>query len=506
MLPKAKSVDIILLLEGTYPYIQGGVSSWVHAIIRGFPDYRFGVVFLGSEPSAYKGVLYKLPPNLVHVETHYLHDIGRKMQKPSGNAAMSPQVMNDLKTMHESFLKRDSFSQGSLSFEAVISHLMEGRVNESHFHSSREAWNMMTSLYKERSTEPSFIDYFWTVRSMHEPIWILANIARNLIEAKCYHSVSTGYAGFLGSLLSKARKKPFILSEHGLYTKERKIDLFHKTWAKPASDSPDGHARDGSYFRELWIRFFEVLGKSAYACADPIVSLFEGIRLRQIEDGSTAAKTLCIPNGIDLQRFSSLREKQALPPKPIFALIGRVVPIKDIKTFIRAMRKVCNRIPSAEGWIVGPTDENQSYYEECVALVQTLELTESVKFLGFRNVTEIIPQAALMILSSISEALPLTLLEGFAAGVPAIATNVGSCQQLIEGIKSDAEDVAMGHAGRIVNIGDPESLAEAISGIYLNGPEWSKAREAGIRRVEKYYTDTIMLNSYAEIYSRSMAN
>lgn len=503
MLPKAKSVDILLLLEGTYPYIQGGVSSWVHAIIRGFPDYRFGVVFLGSEPSAYKGVLYTLPTNLVHVETHYLHDISRKMHKPTGNAAMSPAVMQDLKTMHESFLERDSFLHSSLSFESVVTHLMEGRVNEGHFHSSREAWNMMTALYKERSTEPSFIDYFWTVRSMHEPIWILANIARNLIDAKCYHSVSTGYAGFLGSLLTKAKKKPFILSEHGLYTKERKIDLFHKTWAKPASDSPDGHTRDGSYFRELWIRFFEVLGKSAYASADPIVSLYEGIRLRQIDDGASAPKTLCIPNGIDLMRFSSLREKQLLPPKPIFTLIGRVVPIKDIKTFIRAMRKVCNQIPNAEGWIVGPTDENPSYYEECVALRKTLALTSSVQFLGFRNVTEIMPNAALMILSSISEALPLTLLEGFAAGVPAVATNVGSCQQLIEGIKTNEEDIALGHAGRIVNIGDPESLAEAIIGIYTNPNEWSSARSAGIQRVEKYYTDTIMLNSYAEIYSGS---
>lgn len=49
-LPRAESADIALLLEGTYPYISGGVSSWVHQIITGFPDLRFAVVFLGSRP------------------------------------------------------------------------------------------------------------------------------------------------------------------------------------------------------------------------------------------------------------------------------------------------------------------------------------------------------------------------------------------------------------------------------------------------------------------------
>jgi len=39
-----------LLLEGTYPYVAGGVSSWVHQIIRAFPEYRFALAFLGSTP------------------------------------------------------------------------------------------------------------------------------------------------------------------------------------------------------------------------------------------------------------------------------------------------------------------------------------------------------------------------------------------------------------------------------------------------------------------------
>ncbi|OYW31068.1 MAG: hypothetical protein B7Z51_05725, partial [Methyloversatilis sp. 12-65-5] len=45
---KPAGVDVALLLEGTFPYVSGGVSSWVNQIIRAFPDLTFAVVFIGS--------------------------------------------------------------------------------------------------------------------------------------------------------------------------------------------------------------------------------------------------------------------------------------------------------------------------------------------------------------------------------------------------------------------------------------------------------------------------
>ena len=61
-LPRADSVDVMLLLEGTFPFVTGGVSSWVNQIIRGFPELRFGAVFLGSRPEDYGDLRYALPP------------------------------------------------------------------------------------------------------------------------------------------------------------------------------------------------------------------------------------------------------------------------------------------------------------------------------------------------------------------------------------------------------------------------------------------------------------
>ena len=44
--PKSDSVDVMLFSEGTYPYVKGGVSSWILQLMKGLPEYSFGVCFV----------------------------------------------------------------------------------------------------------------------------------------------------------------------------------------------------------------------------------------------------------------------------------------------------------------------------------------------------------------------------------------------------------------------------------------------------------------------------
>jgi glycosyltransferase involved in cell wall biosynthesis len=193
-----------------------------------------------------------------------------------------------------------------------------------------------------------------------------------------------------------------------------------------------------------------------------------------------------------------LRTQRPARTPPVMALIGRVVPIKDIMTYIRSMRTVVNRVPEAEAWIIGPEDEDAEYAQECRNLAVGLGLTDKVKFLGFQSLTDVLPQVGVVVLSSISEALPLVLLEGFAAGVPAVATDVGACRQLIYGL--DAEDQALGAAGSVVGIADPQALATAVVELLTDQDKWQAASNAGIRRVEKYYNQEQMFGRYRDIY------
>jgi glycosyltransferase involved in cell wall biosynthesis len=339
---------------------------------------------------------------------------------------------------------------------------------------------------------------------MHQPIWILSAIVENMIDVKCFHTVSTGYAGFLGALLKRRYNKSLVLSEHGIYTKERRIDLYAAQWIADNRSTLQRDPTEAGYFRQAWIRFFEALGRMCYDASDQIIALYEANRLRQVQDGADARRTFNVPNGIDVKTFGALRALRPQATPKVCCLIGRVVPIKDIKTYIRAMRVVANRLPEAEAWIAGPEDESPAYAAECHALVKSLGLQDNIKFLGFQKLTDLLPKVGLVVLSSISEALPLVLLEGYAAGVPGVSTDVGSCKQLIYGLGD--EDIALGASGAVVGIADPQALAEAIIGFFTDDAKWQAAAQAGVERVNRFYTHPLMFGRYREVYRRALAN
>ena len=526
-LPKAREVDIMLLLEGTFPYVAGGVSSWVNQIIRGFPEYKFGVCFVGSRPQDYGEMKYQLPDNVVHIELHYMH--GGAGRPPIAAKPKSAKKIASMEALHQYFrgnrLRRKGqldkngvakpgtelagcpFSEKAMSRVALEAGLAEiergGLMSLAEFLYGESAWSYISEHNRKFCSDPSFVDYFWTVRTMHAPIWVLADIAKNLIPAKAYHTISTGYAGFLGALLKRRTGRPLLLSEHGIYTKERKIDLFQSDWIKDNRGVLERDPSQLGYFRDLWIRFFEALGVACYDQANKVVALYENNRLRQVADGADSSRTMNIPNGINLQRLSALRDKRPKEIPQVLCLIGRVVPIKDIETFVRAMRTVVNKLPNAEAWIAGPEDEDLAYAEGCKTLAKNLGLADKVKFLGFQKIEDILPKIGLGILSSVSEALPLVVLEGYAAGVPVVSTDVGSCKQLVYGL--GPEDQAIGPSGRIVRIADAEGLALAAVELLSDPEKWYAAQAAGIKRVQKYYTQELMFGSYRTLYQRAVA-
>lgn len=238
----------------------------------------------------------------------------------------------------------------------------------------------------------------------------------------------------------------------------------------------------------------------AYDAADEIVAIYEANRLRQITDGADAARTQTIPNGVDVDAFAPFVAERAPRKRRVVAMVGRVVPIKDVKTFIRGIFIASRTMPDIEGWIVGPEEEDPVYADECRALAQSLGLSEHIVFQGFRRMSDMLPQIDLIALTSISEALPLVVLEGFAAGVPAVTTDVGSCRQLIEGDSS--EDRAIGTAGAIVPIANPAAFAQAALDMLGDDARWQRAQQAALARVRRFYTKQAMIDRYRALYER----
>ncbi len=184
-------------------------------------------------------------------------------------------------------------------------------------------------------------------------------------------------------------------------------------------------------------------------------------------------------------------------------MVGRVVPIKDIKTFIRTIRGALEIIPNLEGWIVGPTEEDPDYVHECKLLIESLGLQNNIKMLGMQNVVEILPKLGAMVLTSISEAQPLVLLEAMASGIPCIATEVGACREIIDGMPGD--DAKLGSAGLVVPIANPAATADAIVNLLNDEQRWHEMGDIGRQRVERYYDEEMMYNSYRQLYQKAIS-
>ncbi len=233
VLPRAASADIALLLEGTFPYVSGGVSSWVNQIVRAFPEYTFALCFLGSRPQDYPKMSYVLPDNVVHLENHYLYDFAPppQVQRQRGDPSA---FMRSAPTARQPCRNPAMRQAAGRMLKDMLGDLRPGgALSEDAFLYSKEAWNYLTDQYKQFCTDPSFVDYFWDrADHMHKPLWQLARIAEGLPQVRMFHTVSTGYAGFLGALLRYRHARPLLVSEHGIYTKERKIDLFQSQWIR----------------------------------------------------------------------------------------------------------------------------------------------------------------------------------------------------------------------------------------------------------------------------------
>ena len=225
-----------------------------------------------------------------------------------------------------------------------------------------------------------------------------------------------------------------------------------------------------------------------------MTSLFEDARKFQTELGCDETKTRVIPNGVKYWEFENLEEKQPDDPYINIGAVLRVTPIKDVKTMLSAFALAKNKDSRLKLWIMGGMDEAKGYGEECRAMVRDMEIKDVV-FTGVINVREYIGKMDFMILTSISEGQPLSILEGFAAKKPFIATNVGNCRGLLEGEKDD-----YGRAGFITPVMGTTQIAEAILKLAGDRELRSRMGNAGYQRVVHDYDEREVFEKYRGLY------
>lgn len=466
-------MKICIVAEGCYPYTVGGVSSWLHSLIQLFPNIEFILVAIVASREQRGKFVYELPENLTQVYEIYLNDFDWDYSKKRGRRAKLDK--DQYRALRSIILNQD------VDWIPLFELFRKHKISVDEILMGEDFLRLATECYNQKYSQMPFSDFLWTLRSIYLPLFLVMNT--ELPEADLYHCVATGYAGVIGSMAKYFYNCGLLISEHGIYTREREEELIKATWVD-------------SMYKNIWIEQFRKMSGLAYQQADWVTSLYEQARILQTELGCPEEKTIVTPNGIRMERFLNLPGKIEEDEGMInIGAMLRVTPIKDVKTMIQAFSYAKHQVPNIKLWIMGSWDEEKEYAEECFALVESLQV-DDVIFTGQVNITEYLGRMDMTILTSISEGQPLVVLESYAAHKPVIATDVGNCRELIYGGGTDN----FGQAGILTHIMNLQDIAGAIVELATNDSLRLQMGENGYRRVCDRYLTEHMRAKYEKIY------
>ena len=240
--------------------------------------------------------------------------------------------------------------------------------------------------------------------------------------------------------------------------------------------------------RQRWVQ------RLGWSAVDEVLSVSSRLAERiERETGFSQQKIRTIRNGVDLSRFGlvsrmAARTSLGLEADALIAItMGRLVPVKDHETLLRAMARV-RAAGTPVNLLIAGDGPLKDQLTECAT---ALGVRDRVTFLGYRPDAETVLAAAdLFVLSSESEGLSNTILEAMASGLPVVATQVGGADEL----------VVDGVTGRLVPAKSPGELADAMQSILVQ-PELRRAMAAaGRARAESEFSLEVMLERYRTMY------
>ena len=474
-------MKVALVAEGCYPYVVGGVSSWIHSLIRSFPEVEFSVIAILSNRSQRGKFVYDQPPNLTDIYEVYLQDLDWSRSNRRGTRS---DELAWLRLSPARYAALRSLILGDeIDWDGVFQIFQDKKLSVNKLLMSPPFLSIAIELYQRQYQDIAFSDYLWTLRSNYLPLFI--TLTFHPPKADIYHCVATGYSGIIGSMAKSLwTGARMIVSEHGIYTREREEELIKAKWVH-------------GIYKDIWIQQFRKMSLCAYHYADCVTALFAQAQELQRELGCPSEKQLVTSNGIDPERFAACPGKAADDPFINIGAVLRVTPIKDVKTMINAFDLAKRREPRLKLWIMGPEDEDPQYAAECHKLVETLH-TPDVVFTGRIQTTEYLGQMDFTILTSISEGQPLTILEGYSVHKPAIATDVGNCRGLIEGENGDT----LGAAGIVTPVMDISAIADAILRLASSAALRRQMGDIGYQRLQNKYRIEYMIRQYQQLYQR----
>ena len=485
-----KKHDVMLILEGTYPFNGGGVSTWAHMLCNEVKNSNFTLYSINAEFES--KTKYKLSDNVTNLiqvplwspmEPQEMIDYGKKYYK-----IISLKEKNDIHKINQVFIP---------IFQDLLRHIFSDNRDVRAFDATiRKMWNYFQKhdYKKTMKSEPVWKTFCFMVSDLNgeeenEKVslydltsgmrWIyrfLIPLSIEVPRVDVSHLTLSGFPVIPALVLKYKYGTPMIVTEHGVFIRERLLAI---------------NSSEYSFFlKKMLIKFSECVTELVYYKADKILSVNKfNIKWEKMY-GADPEKIDIIYNGIDHQVFKPLPKPAHLKDIPTVVAAARIFDLKDIVTMIKSCAVAKKQIPNIQYLVYGDNQAVPEYTATCERLIAELDLKANFKLAGYHEKPqELFSEGDISILTSISEGFPYTVLESMSCGIPVVATDVGGVTEALDE-----------NCGFICKPKDHEELGKRVVELLNNPALRQKMGENARQKVIDNFTIGKFINAYENVY------
>ena len=486
------SVRVLLVTEGTYPFSQGGLANWCDMLVRDLPDVEFVVLGMASDPAS--TLCYELPRNVVQlvrlplwgireaIENQRHLGLGELIRRSARatEASVAAHFIPPFRTFLASLFLEDrtrDFAPALLQmrrfflaydFDATL----RSRVLWQCFAEASEApFVKAAALCGYPDAQVNLDEVSSSLSLLYH--WLMP-LGAQLPAADLTHAASAGLCGLIGTVAKLERGTPFLLTEHGVYLRERYLD--------------EAGADDGLFRKLFRLRFARRLTELGYRYADRVAPGSRYNQRWEVAMGVPSDRVQVIYNGVDPSRFVPVSKAASAPATVVW--LGRIDPLKDLFTLLEAAAIVRKTRPDILFRLHGTAPSGaEDYYQACLTLRSVLGLQETVRFEGHaRSAAAAFNAGDVVVLSSISEGFPYSVVEAMLCAKPVVATAVGGVPEALAG------------CGIIVEPRNPSQMAAAILELMADPNRRAQLGHAARNKASQEYTLQQCSTAYRSLY------
>lgn len=431
-------LSVLMTTEGTYPYSAGGVSTWCDALLRHTPDVRWTLLPLMMNPHIEQK--FDPPENVRRIINVPLWGIEEPAEFSSDipfGQLYDRKRRTTAETIEREFLPAfrellriicadpsDSPALGRV-FVQLEDYFRKYDYNETW--KSQPVWRTFRADVEEYSRTlsvanarpgpdhqlPSLFDLTETLRWLYHFLIVLTV---RVPKTSVTHSTAAAFCGIPCITARLRHGTPMILTEHGVYLREQYLFL--------------SRFRRLFFCKQFLLNLITAVVRANYHFADIVAPVCHYNTRWEVAHATPQQKIRVIHNGVDPDYFAA---SPKLHGDLHVIATARVDPLKDIETLLRVAARLKPTHPRARFTVFG-TVADPTYYRRCLALRRHLGLEDTVTIgRATDDVVSAYRDADVVLLTSISEAFPYSVIEAMSCEKAVVASDVGGVSEALEG-------------------------------------------------------------------------